>query len=180
MTGSNPARARSRILFVLLALACLLVVLLRAITPAHADTPLLDLTRFRGQVVVLDFWASWCAPCRRSIPWLNEMQAKYRDRGLVVIGVNVDQERGDAERFLVDTPSHFMIVYDAGGQLPKQYGIEAMPSSFIFDRTGKLATKHVGFQNARRDEYEQELRALLGDEQSAAPGTGTDTAETAR
>jgi len=130
-----------------------------------ADTPSpdaqLDLGRLRGQVVVVDFWASWCAPCRRSIPWLNAMQAKYSDRGLVVIGVNVDKERRDAEKFLTETPAHFQILFDSQGQLPAKYGVAAMPSSFVFDRNGTLIAKHLGFQTSRREDYEDILRKLV-------------------
>lgn len=127
-------------------------------TPAQAT---LDLSRYRGQVVVVDFWASWCTPCRRSIPWLSAMHKKYAGKGLVIIGVNVDEERRDAERFLAQTPSAFEIIYDPAGALPARYGVSAMPSSFIFDRNGQLAAKHLGFQNAKRAEYEELLRKLL-------------------
>jgi thiol-disulfide isomerase/thioredoxin len=128
-----------------------------------ANAPSLDLSAHRGKIVVVDFWASWCVPCRRSIPWLNAMQSKYGDQGLVVIGINVDAERAEAERFLAETPAQFQIVYDPEGRLPKELGVVGMPSSFIFDRTGRLVTKHVGFQNGKRDEYEQFLhRALNG------------------
>lgn len=138
----------------------LLLSLVAAPTAFAADAPL-DLEQHRGKVVVVDFWASWCVPCRRSIPWLNAMQGKYADEGLVVIGVNVDAERNAAQRFLAETPARFSIVYDAAGRLPKEYGVMAMPSSYIFDRAGKLVAKHLGFQNSKRDEYEHLLRELL-------------------
>jgi cytochrome c biogenesis protein CcmG, thiol:disulfide interchange protein DsbE len=140
-----------------------LLVTVMSVHPASAEAPSLDLAAYRGKVVVVDFWASWCVPCRRSIPWLNAMQCKYADKGLVVIGVNVDAERTDAERFLAETPAQFHIVYDSKGQLPKQLGVIGMPSSFIYDRSGQLVTKHIGFQNGKRDEYEQVLvRTLKG------------------
>jgi thiol-disulfide isomerase/thioredoxin len=126
-----------------------------------ADPPLLDVSQHHGKVVVVDFWASLCVPCRRSIPWLNAMQRKYADDGLVVIGVNVDRERKDADAFLAQTPAHFRIVYDAPGRLPKEYGVMAMPSSYVFGRDGRLVAKHLGFQNRKRDEYEQLLRKQL-------------------
>jgi cytochrome c biogenesis protein CcmG/thiol:disulfide interchange protein DsbE len=128
---------------------------------AFAADPLLDLTQHRGKVVVLDFWASWCVPCRRSIPWLNAMQQKYAQQGLVIIGVNVDRERAEAAKFLAETPARFLIVYDPGGRLPKEYGVVAMPSSYVFDRQGGLVAKHMGFQNGRREEYESRLRKQL-------------------
>jgi len=131
--------------------------------------PSLDLEQWRGRVVVVDFWASWCEPCRRSFPWLNEMQAKYRDQGLVVIGVNVDAERSEADRFLAAVPAAFKVVYDPTGTLPARYGVSAMPSSFVFDRSGELSARHLGFQARRRGEYEAVIKQLL---KSAAPGPG--------
>lgn len=145
----------------LLALFCALVI----VPDAQAvDAPALDLEAHAGKVVVVDFWASWCAPCRQSIPWLNDMQAKYGARGLVVIGVNVDPERALADKFLAQTPARFEIVYDAQGKLPQQYAVQGMPASFIFDRSGHLVEKHLGFRIADRDEYERLLVKTLNGE----------------
>jgi cytochrome c biogenesis protein CcmG/thiol:disulfide interchange protein DsbE len=121
----------------------------------------LDLARHHGRVVVVDFWASWCKPCRQSIPWLNTMRERYGARGLTIIGVNVDAERRDADRFLRDVPIAFEIVFDPEGALAKQFSVRAMPSSYIFDRTGKNVETHLGFRDAKRDEYEAVLRNLL-------------------
>ncbi len=106
--------------------SCLAVALLFSAVAVHASDSL-DLERFRGKVVVVDFWASWCEPCRHSFPWLNEMQAKYADRGLVIIGVNVDRERADAERFLREVPAGFPIVYDPTARLPRDTTCPACP-----------------------------------------------------
>jgi thiol-disulfide isomerase/thioredoxin len=141
-----------------------LIVFLGAFPAAAAEHARLDLESHAGKVVVVDFWASWCVPCRRSIPWLNEMQAKYAGQGLVVIGVNVDAERQLAERFLAETPAKFRIVYDSEGRLPKEYGVQGMPSSFVFDRAGRLVAKHLGFQNGKREEYESVLLETLNGE----------------
>jgi thiol-disulfide isomerase/thioredoxin len=129
--------------------------------PATEAGPTLDLGAYRGRVVVVDFWASWCAPCRRSIPWLNEMRARYGDRGLVVIGVNVDTDARDAERFMRDVPLDFEVVYDPQGTLAAQYALEGMPSSYVYSRDGELVARHLGFQNAQRAEYEALLARLL-------------------
>lgn len=126
---------------------------------AAEDT--LDLAQYRGRVVVVDFWASWCTPCRRSIPWLNEMRAKYGNRGLVIIGVNVDKDRREAERFLREVPAEFGIVYDSDGRLATSYQVESMPSSYVYGRNGELAARHLGFQNANRPDYEALLGKLL-------------------
>ena len=84
-----------------------------SIRAAAADE--LDLGSYRGQVVWVDFWASWCTPCRRSFPWMNDMMARYSDQGFVIVGVNVDRERDLAEEFLAETPAGFPIVYDPEG-----------------------------------------------------------------
>jgi cytochrome c biogenesis protein CcmG/thiol:disulfide interchange protein DsbE len=139
-----------------LALTCL------SLNLAAADSvDPLDLARYRGKVVVVDFWASWCGPCRQSFPWLNAMQAKYADRGLVVIGVNVDRERADADRFLRDVPAGFQVVYDPGGTLASKYDLPGMPVSYVIGPKGEVVGRHVGFRNALRDEREAELQKLL-------------------
>jgi thiol-disulfide isomerase/thioredoxin len=141
-----------RILALLSALAC---------TTASAYQPSVDLARYRGQVVVVDFWASWCKPCRQSIPWLNGLRSRYGAQGLVIIGVNVDAERADAERFLRDVPIDFEVVYDPSGALAEKFGVKGMPSSFVFDRDGNLVRTHLGFREKQRDEKETEIQSLL-------------------
>jgi len=121
----------------------------------------LDLAGYRGSVVVIDFWASWCVPCRRSFPWFDEMQQKYAEAGLVVIGVNEDDVAGDAAAFLEKFPVRFRIVRDAGGQLARQFGVVAMPSTYLIDRNGEIASRHLGFKVGKTDEYEATLRRLL-------------------
>lgn len=128
-------------------------------TAFAADT--LDLAQYRGKLVLVDFWASWCAPCRHSFPWLNEMQAKYADRGLVVVGVNVDRERDDAEHFLREVPARFRMVYDPSGTLAATYDVPGMPTSFVFGPDGNILNKHIGFQQRSRAEREAELQKLL-------------------
>jgi thiol-disulfide isomerase/thioredoxin len=142
----------------------LLTILVLAATPGRASNavaPPLDLAAYRGRVVVVDFWASWCTPCRRSIPWLNQMRARYGDRGLVVIGVNVDKDGEDAARFLRAVPIDFDVVYDPEGVLAARYGVEGMPSSYVYSRDGDLVARHIGFQNSKRPEYEALLGRLL-------------------
>jgi thiol-disulfide isomerase/thioredoxin len=155
-SGRRSLRDKFSQIILLAALACLAPAVLAA------DDPL-DLARLRGKVVVIDFWASWCAPCRQSFPWLNEMQAKYRDRGLVVIGVNVDRERGEADRFLQQTPADFQIVYDPDGALASRYQVPGMPSSYVIGRDGRQAGVHIGFRKGTREERETELERLLAD-----------------
>jgi thiol-disulfide isomerase/thioredoxin len=120
-----------------------------------------DLEKYEGQVVVLDFWASWCVPCRRSFPWLNAMHAKYSGQGLVIIGVNVDNDPDDAAAFLEDYPAEFQIHYDVGAVLARQYDIQGMPSSVVIGRDGEIEETHIGFKVKRQNEYEAVLVASL-------------------
>ena len=121
----------------------------------------LDLGRFEGKVVVIDFWASWCVPCRRSFPWLNAMQSKYADDGLVIIGVNVDRESANADKFLEKFPAGFDIIYDSEANLAKRFGVQAMPSSFVIGRDGTIRNSHLGFKTRKQEEYEAALVAAL-------------------
>ena len=161
MDRSDQPELRAKVVRFMV-LAALALAALAWIAPATlaADDPL-DLAHLKGKVVVIDFWASWCAPCRQSFPWLNEMQAKYRDRGLVIIGVNVDRERAEAERFLEHTPADFNIVYDPEGTLAARYQVPGMPSSYVIGRDGQQAGVHIGFRTGMRAEREAELERLL-------------------
>ena len=126
---------------------------------ARGDSVSLD--PLRGRVVYVDFWASWCGPCRRSFPWMNAMQARYGNEGLTIVGINVDKRRQDAERFLSDTPASFTIVYDPQGKTPAAYDVKGMPSSYLIDRSGKIVAVEEGFHDERKDELETRIRALL-------------------
>jgi cytochrome c biogenesis protein CcmG/thiol:disulfide interchange protein DsbE len=130
-----------------------------ALSTATGET--VALAALRGRVVYVDFWASWCAPCRRSFPWMNGMQARYAGEGLAVVGVNVDKRRADAERFLRDTPASFTIVYDGEGATPAAYDVRGMPSSYLIDRQGNIAAVEEGFHDERRVALEARIRALL-------------------
>ncbi len=120
-----------------------------------------SLEAYRGKVVYLDFWASWCSPCKDSFPWMNEMQAKYEDQGLVFIAVNVDREKNDAELFLQSTPADFVIAFDDKGATPKDYEVMGMPSAYVIDRDGYVAHSHIGFNSDDIAEYESHIRQTL-------------------
>ena len=119
------------------------------------------LQSLQGKVVLVDFWASWCSPCLSSFPWMDELQRRHAQKGLVVIAVNLDQDRALAEAFLNKTAPQFRIEYDAQGTLAKQFGVQAMPTSFLIDRSGKVRITHQGFRVAQRAEREQQIRQLL-------------------
>ena len=120
------------------------------------------LDQYKGKYVYLDFWASWCGPCRQSFPWMNEMQAKYGAHGLQVIGINVDAQSEDARGFLAATPARFVVAFDPAGTAPQGYGIKGMPSSVLIGPDGKIVFEHSGFRPADRAELENRIKASLG------------------
>lgn len=127
--------------------------------PATPAWPLLK--DLHGKVVLVDFWASWCSPCLSSFPWMDELQKRHGQKGLVVVAVNLDQDRALADAFLKKTAPQFRIEFDAEGTLAKQFGVQAMPTSFLIDRSGKVRITHRGFRTAQRAEREQQIRQLL-------------------
>lgn len=127
---------------------------------AKGDAIALD--KLKGKVVYVDFWASWCGPCRRSFPWMAEMQQKYGAKGFTVVAVNVDKKRSDAERFLEKTPAGFTVVYDEAGTTPAAYAVKGMPSSYLIDPSGKVTFVERGFLDEHKAEIEQKIAALVG------------------
>lgn len=136
---------------------------LPAATLARADGSKLALSDLRGRVVIVDFWASWCGPCRESFPFLDELRTKHGDTGLTVVGVNLDEERSEAQRFLDKTPVTFDIVYDAEATTPPAFGVKAMPSTYVFGRDGKLRAVHLGFRDSDRASLAREVEAALAE-----------------
>jgi thiol-disulfide isomerase/thioredoxin len=130
-----------------------------ALPTASGDIVALD--KFRGKVVYVDFWASWCAPCRRSFPWMNEMQQKHGPRGFTIIAINVDKKRADAERFLAQFAAPFIVVYDEAGVTPNAYGVTGMPSSYLIDARGNVTFVERGFLDEHKTVLEDRVKALL-------------------
>jgi cytochrome c biogenesis protein CcmG/thiol:disulfide interchange protein DsbE len=120
-----------------------------------------SLAQLRGKVVFVDFWASWCGPCKQSFPWMNEMQAKYGAKGLQIVGVNVDTKRADADKFLAEVPANFRVAFDAQGDTPKRYQIKGMPSSVLVGPDGNVIQVHTGFRADERKQLEDAIVAAL-------------------
>ncbi len=129
---------------------------------AHAASPL-DLTNLRGDVVYLDFWASWCAPCKQSFPWMQALQTTYEGQGLRVVAINMDADRADADKFLHQFQPTFDVRFDPKGEVAAFYKVKGMPTSVLIDRHGVARFTHVGFRPADGSAYEAQLRLLLGE-----------------
>ena len=126
-----------------------------------SDNGIISLKQFRGKVVYLDFWASWCVPCKKSFPWMNEMQQKYKSKGLVVLAINLDEDKSAAKVFLQQVPAKFTVAYDPDGVTPGKYQVEVMPTSYLIDRSGNLVGSHRGFKKSKKDKMENKISALL-------------------
>lgn len=127
----------------------------------RAGGEVLTLESLKGRVVFVDFWASWCAPCKRSFPWMNEMHRKYGDKSFTIVAVNVDQRRADADRFLAQVPAAFPVVYDPAGKAPAAYGVKGMPSSYLIDARGNVVQVESGFNDDQAAAIEARIRDLV-------------------
>ncbi len=120
-----------------------------------------EIQKHQGKVIYLDFWSSWCVPCRVSFPWMNDIQSKYAEQGFTVISVNLDVEKSFALDFLKDSPASFPVLYDPQSKSARALKVKAMPSSFLLNRQGKIVKGHQGFFADKVSEYESEIEALL-------------------
>ncbi|WP_280155304.1 TlpA disulfide reductase family protein [Piscinibacter sp. XHJ-5] len=147
-----------------------------AVLPAHAVAPgdpapdfqlaglrgPVSLADFKGKLTYVDFWASWCAACKQSFPWMNEMQARYGANGFQVVGINLDRKREDADRFLAERPAAFAIAFDAGGESARRYGVKGMPTSVLVSPEGRVLFVHSGFRPEQQQALEARIAAALG------------------
>jgi cytochrome c biogenesis protein CcmG, thiol:disulfide interchange protein DsbE len=120
------------------------------------------LSGIKAKVIYVDFWASWCGPCRQSFPWMNAMQEKYGPQGLQIVGINLDAKKEDALQFLAATPAQFIALHDPAGASAKQYAIKGMPSSVLVSSDGKVIQNHAGFRDIDKAELEAKFRLALG------------------
>lgn len=123
--------------------------------------PEISLEALRGKTVYVDFWASWCAPCLRSMPLINELYAKYRDQGFEVVAINVDDPIEDGQDFLLDTPLDYLIAADTDNKVLNEFGVTGMPTSFLIDKEGTIQMIHMGFRGNDIELIEEAISALL-------------------
>jgi peroxiredoxin len=129
--------------------------------PALRDAAPLALTSFRGRVTYFDFWASWCVPCRESMPLLDTLYKRHRDAGFAVVGINKDVSAADAERFLKRVAVTFPLAADAKDAAARAFDVKAMPSGYLVDRKGVVRRVHRGFTAETAAAIEREIDALL-------------------
>ncbi|MEO0032570.1 MAG: hypothetical protein RIS94_2328 [Pseudomonadota bacterium] len=129
--------------------------------PARADTAGLDLSRYKGKVVYVDFWASWCGPCKQSFPFMQGLASRYPAGDLVVLTVNVDRQRPAANAFLKQVHSNLPVVWDSKGDAAKTWKVADMPTSLVFGRDGRMRFRHQGFFPGKTAEYESHVAELV-------------------
>ena len=120
-----------------------------------------NLNKFKGKVVYLDFWASWCEPCKESFPWLRELKENYEGKGFEVVAINLDKERALADEFLKVMDVNFVVAFDESGDTASRYNLKGMPSSYLIGRDGKLYASHIGFREKDKAKLEQGIKQLL-------------------
>ena len=130
-------------------------------TLKDADGNNVRLSEYRGQVVLINFWASWCGPCRQEFPLLDALHQKYQPMGFTVFGVNVEQERELADKVLREIPVTFPILFDDRNEVSEEYDVDAMPATVLVDRSGEIRFMHRGYKPGYEDLYEKQVRALI-------------------
>jgi len=165
----NPARIRQGLLALGLTLFChsLLAVEEGDVAPdftlpsIHAGQPDIALADLSGKTVYVDFWASWCAPCLTSLPLYNELYHKYKDQGLEIVAINVDNPIEDGLDFLLDNPLDFLIPADPEGDSAELFGVIGMPSSYLISPAGEVTLVHMGFRSGDIEIIEEEIQKVL-------------------
>ena len=128
--------------------------------PARGGSTI-DLSQYKGQVVMINFWASWCVPCRQEMPLLDSIYKKYKPLGFTLLSVNVEPEQKDAENFLKQTPVSFPVVFDAKSKVSGLYNVQGMPTTVFIDRKGNVRLMHVSYKTGDENLYMDQIRTLL-------------------
>lgn len=121
----------------------------------------IKLSELRGKVVMLNFWASWCGPCRQEMPLLEKIYKKYQRLGFTLLGVNVEQDSNAAKNYLKDVKVSFPILFDSTNKTSKLYNVSAMPTTIIIDRSGNIRFLHKGYKPGYENDYQKQIKELL-------------------
>ncbi len=123
----------------------------------------IDLASYRGKVVLIDFWASWCGPCQKSMPFLNALRNEHHQDGFEIIAINVDEDSSDAKQVLQERPVSYPVAFDPKAECPRVFEVKAMPSSYFVDKTGKVRKVHLGFRDSDQAGIRELVSALLAE-----------------
>jgi peroxiredoxin len=132
-----------------------------AFTLQSVDGKTVSLAQFKGDVVMINFWASWCGPCRQEMPLLDDIYKQYKDMGFVLLGVNVEPDTHDANAWLKKTPVSYPVLYDPKSQVSQLYQVQAMPTTVIVDRQGNVRFVHNGYVPGDENQYMNSIRTLV-------------------
>jgi len=125
------------------------------------DGKAMSLSDLRGQVVMINFWATWCGPCRKEMPLLDALYQRYNRLGFALLGVNVEEDPSGAAKYLAETPVTFPILFDRANEVSELYQVNAMPSTVLVDRQGNVRFLHKGYQPGYENEYQDQIRQLI-------------------
>ena len=128
--------------------------------PARAGGDV-SLSGLKGQVVLVNFWATWCGPCRQEMPLLDQIYQRYKGLGFTLLAVNVEEDSAGADQWLRQTPVTFPVLFDTKNQVSKLYDVTAMPSTVIVDRKGQVRFVHYGYKPGTESEYQDQIRTLI-------------------
>ncbi len=120
---------------------------------------------FEGKVIILDFWASWCSPCRKEMPFLIELHEKYKSKNFEIIAINIDEKESKAKKFLkkLDTQPSFPIIWDKESKIPPKYNLETMPTTYLIDPKSNIRFIHKGFKDSYKEDFHKEIEVLLNE-----------------
>lgn len=133
-----------------------------ALSLPKADGSVVPLFNPAAKLTYVDFWASWCGPCRQSFPWMNKLHQRFKDKGLNVVAVNLDAKRADADRFLAEMPTQFTVLFDPVGRSARDFQVKGMPSSVLVNAQRELVWRHTGFKDSDAAGIETRLAQALG------------------
>jgi len=134
------------------------------LTLKKLDNTSFQISDLKGEVVYVDFWATWCPPCRKSFPWMEEMHQRYKDLGFQVVAISLDNKRGVIDQFLKTMDTSFTIAHDPGGESATAFKVKGMPSSYLIDRRGNIHKAHMGFNDRDKATLESEIKNLIAED----------------